>query len=279
MGAERYSRNEAFFGAEGQRKIAAQRVAIVGLGGLGSHIAQQLAYLGVHDYRLIDFDIVTDSSLNRLIGACDADVPGKIKKIAVAERMIRTILPDATVRPVDARLEAPTVEPVLASTDVVFGCLDRDLARLQLNELCARLATPLFDLASDTDGEQGELTYGGRVLFANGTGCLVCHGVLDQEAIRLERMTPEDRERDDRIYGVRRSALPGTGPMVVSVNGAVASLAGTEFMAFATGIRNPAPYIIYRGELPAVRRVLDDPEPDCYLCAKMWRAALAARTQ
>lgn len=279
MGAERYSRSEAFFGAEGQRKIAMQRVAIVGLGGLGSHIAQQRAYLGVHDYRLIDFDIVTDSSLNRLIGACDSDVSAKIKKIAVAERTIRAILPDTTVHPVDTRLDAPEVEPVLADADVVFGCLDRDLARLQLNELCARNATPLFDLASDTGGGQDELTYGGRVLFANGTGCLVCHDVLDQEAIRLERMTPEDRERDERIYGVRRSALPGTGPMVVSVNGVVASLAVTEFMAFATGIRDPSPYVIYRGELPAVRRVLDDPEPDCYLCAEVWRAALAARTQ
>lgn len=274
MGDERYSRNEAFFGAEGQGKIAAQRVAIIGLGGLGSHIVQQLAYLGVHDYRLIDFDIVTDSSLNRLIGACDADVPAAIKKIAVAERTIRTILPEATVRPVDARLEAPEVESVLASADVVFGCLDRDLARLQLNELCTRQATPLFDLASDTDGEQGNLTYGGRVVFVNGAGCLICHDVLDQEKIRLERMTPEDRERDERIYGVRRGALPGTGPMVVSVNGVVASLAVTEFMAFATGIRDPAPYIIYRGEVPAVRRVLDPPEPDCYFCTGLWGQGL-----
>jgi molybdopterin/thiamine biosynthesis adenylyltransferase len=46
MDESRYSRNIALFGEEGQRKIAATAVAVVGLGGLGSHVAQQLAYLG-----------------------------------------------------------------------------------------------------------------------------------------------------------------------------------------------------------------------------------------
>ncbi len=79
--ALRLWRNEALFGAEGQRRIAQTKVAIVGLGGLGSHVAQQLAYLGVADYALVDPDIVTDSSLNRLVGAIDADVAEEMKKI------------------------------------------------------------------------------------------------------------------------------------------------------------------------------------------------------
>src|SRR5438128_2649149 len=61
----RYSRNEELFGAEGQAKIARTKVTIVGLGGLGSQVGQQLVYLGVRSFALIDFDIVTDSSLNR----------------------------------------------------------------------------------------------------------------------------------------------------------------------------------------------------------------------
>ena len=47
MADGRFSRNEALFGREGQEKIAATKVTIIGAGGLGSHIAQQLAYLGV----------------------------------------------------------------------------------------------------------------------------------------------------------------------------------------------------------------------------------------
>ncbi len=274
MSTERYSRNEALFGAEGQRRIAATGVTIVGLGGLGSHVAQQLAYIGVRDYRLVDFDIVTDSSMNRLIGAVDADVAAQTKKIAVAERTIKAIIPNATVRPLDAKIDAPEAEAAIAAGDVVFGCLDRDLPRLKLTELCARFAKPLFDLASDTGGEGEELWYGGRVVFANGAGCLVCHDLLDQQEIARDSMSPEQREAHHRIYGVERDALAGTGPMVVSLNGVVASLAVTEFMVFVTGMRAPAGQLIYRGETPVVRRVVDEPEPGCYFCNGLWRSAL-----
>jgi hypothetical protein len=72
-------------------------------------------------------------------------------------------------------------------------------------------------------------------------------------------MPPEQREAHERIYGVERGAVAGTGPMVVSVNGVVASLAVTEFTVFATGMPAPAAQIICRGETPVVRRVVDEP--------------------
>jgi molybdopterin-synthase adenylyltransferase len=274
MGTERYSRNEALFGAEGQRKIAATNVAIVGLGGLGSHVTQQLSYLGVQAYGLVDYDIVTDSSMNRLIGAVDADVESQTKKIAVAERMIKAINPLATIVPIDAKINTPEAEAAIAAADVVFGCLDRDLPRLKLTELCARYAKPLFDLASDTSGEDEEPWYGGRVVFANGSGCLVCHNLLDQQEIARDSMSPEQRETHDRIYGIELGALVGTGPMVVSVNGVVASLAVTECMALVTGMRAPVAQLIYRGETSVVRRVIDESEQGCYFCTGLWGTAV-----
>src|SRR5439155_11436020 len=86
MSDGRYSRNKALFGPEGQEKIAATKVTIIGVGGLGSHVAQQLAYLGVETQTPVDFDIVTISSMNRLVGAVDTDVAAKTKKVIVAER-------------------------------------------------------------------------------------------------------------------------------------------------------------------------------------------------
>jgi hypothetical protein len=192
------------------------------------------------------------------------------KKIAVAERMIKATISNARVELVDAKVDAPGAEAAIEAADVIFGGLDRDLPRLTLTELCARYAKPLFDLASDTGGEGDELWYGGRVVFANGAGCLVCHDVLDQQEIALDSMSAEQRETHDRIYGVERGALFGTGPMIVSVNGIVAPLAVTEFMVLVTEMRTPAAQLIYRGELPVVRRVVDEPEPDCYFCTGLW---------
>jgi molybdopterin/thiamine biosynthesis adenylyltransferase len=272
---KRYSRNEALFGAEGQRKINQTKATIVGLGGLGSHVVQQLAYLGIGAYALIDPDIVTDSSLNRLVGAIDADAAAQTKKVVVAERTIKAVKPDATVTTFDGRVNGVDVRPLIAQADVVFGCLDRDLPRLQLTDICARHAKPYFDLASDTGGEGDDLWYGGRVVFCDGTRCLVCLQLLDQEQMTLDSMTPKQRETDARIYGVDRGALAGTGPMVVSVNGAVASIAVTEFMAYVVGIREPSGQLTYYGDKQVIRRSLDQPEVGCYYCTGLWGTVTA----
>ena len=273
MGAKRFSRNEALFGGEGQERVGKAHVAIVGLGGLGSHVAQQLGYLGVPKYGLVDPDVVTDSSLNRLVGAVDADVEAGTAKVDVAERTITGVQPDASVQGMRAEITNGEARQLVVAADVVFGCVDRDLARLQLTEMCARHGKPYFDLATDTGGEGDDLWYGGRVTFCDGNRCLICLDMLDQEAIAIDSMDDAGREEHERIYGVRGDALHGTGPMVVSVNGLVASIAVTEFMAHITGLRPPIPNLIYRGEQQVIRRSNDPPEPGCYFCTGLWRMA------
>lgn len=268
--SDRYSRNEGLFGQDGQAAIAKTRVAIVGLGGLGSHVAQQLAYLGVRSYALIDFDHVTESSLNRLIGASDANVAARTLKIDVAEGLITGVQPDAAVVKVDRPLTAPTAIAALADVDVVFGCLDRDIHRLDLTDIAARHAKPYFDLATDTVGDNHEI-YGGRVILADGTQCLVClPEILDQRSIATDRLDHNLRDAQDRIYGVDRSALGQSGPAVVSINGVVASIAVTEFVARTTGLREPFKHLIYRADLGIVRRSNGPPAGDCYYCAGLW---------
>lgn len=276
MAEQRYSRNERLFGSEGQRKIAETNVVIAGLGGLGSHVAQQIAYLGVTGYALVDFDVVTTSSMNRLVGAVDADVFEATTKVVVAERMIKSVQPEAAVEPIDGRVTDAASETAIARADVVFGCLDADLHRLELTELCARHAKPYFDLATDTERSGDEMVYGGRMVFSDGRRCLVClPEILNQDQITRDRMSPEDREAHRTLYGVDQGALRDTGPSVVSVNGVVASLAVTEFMAYVTGLREPAVQLTYRGDLGVVRSSSDKPSPDCYYCTRLWGTATA----
>jgi molybdopterin-synthase adenylyltransferase len=266
----RYSRNIALFGLEGQAKIAGANVAIVGLGGLGSHVAQQLAYLGVLAFGLVDYDVVTPSSLNRLIGGLESDVAAKTAKVAVAYRLITEIRPTAVVETVDGRVTDERVPGIVAASDVVFGCLDRDLPRLQLTEICARLATPYLDLASDTGGQDGDAWFGGRIVFSEGSRCLSCLDLLDQEQMARDSMSPEQRAADDEIYGIERAGLEETGPAVVSVNGVIASLAVTDFMSLITGLGEPAGQLTYRGDLRQLTRSLDPPRPGCWYCGELW---------
>ena len=66
---ERYSR-QSFLGPDAQERIERAVVGVVGLGGGGSHIVQQLAHIGFQRYVLYDDDAVEDTNLNRLIGSC-----------------------------------------------------------------------------------------------------------------------------------------------------------------------------------------------------------------
>jgi len=72
-----------------------------------------------------------------------------------------------------------------------------------------------------------------------------------------DNMSAEQLAADARIYGIDRDALENTGPAVVSINGVMASLVVTEFMGLMTGIREPAAYLIHRGDLTRLTKSLD----------------------
>ncbi|MCA1702592.1 MAG: ThiF family adenylyltransferase [Actinobacteria bacterium] len=265
-GDPRYARHMALFGAEGQERIAGTSVALVGLGGLGCHVAQQLAYLGVVDFALVDADSVSASNLNRLVGAGPADVGAR--KVDIAARTIQTIQPDAKVDTVAAQFAADGPAAQLGRADVLFGCVDDDGARLELVRHASMQALPYIDLASDV-APGGE--FGGRVVFAkDGERCLSCLGELDQHALARAQMTEEQRAADDEIYGIERDVLDDGGPSVVSVNGVVASLAVTDFMAWRTGLRPPVAYLTYRGDRGMVGSRADPERAYCHYCMALW---------
>lgn len=266
----RYSRNVALFGQAGQTRIAASRVAIVGGGGIGSLVAQQLSHLGVGALSVVDPDVVTTSSLNRLVGATPQDAAAASYKAVVAQRMCAAILPEMRIRVVTAPLlDQGAQEAILACTSVM-SCLDDDAARLDLIAICCRNGLPFFDLATDTGGSNGSTWYGGRVMFSGaGERCPLCMDLINQSALQRAAMSVEQLEVDATIYGVGRDDLNASGPSVVSLNGVVASLAVTEWMVWTTGLRSPNALVEYRGSVGASFISNDAPRPDCYYC-RMW---------
>src|SRR5439155_24531240 len=120
-----------------------------------------------------------------------------IKKVQVAARTIKSIQADAIVTTIESTLEAEAALAALNEVDVVLGGLDDDLARLHLTEACSTRSLPYFDLATDTGGDGRQVWYGGRIVFANGNGCLSCLGLLDQKEIRRSNMTQDERQVDD----------------------------------------------------------------------------------
>lgn len=261
---ERFDRNVRFFGEEGQRCLRENHVAIVGIGGLGTHVVQLLALLGVGQLSLIDHEELDRTNLNRYIGARHSDpIPGT-PKVDIGERIVAEIDPSLKVHKHCAPLLSEEAFQAVIKSSCVFGCLDNEGMRLVLNELCAAYARPYFDLASEITGVA---EFGGRICAAtDGDGCVICRGILDINEAREDLARPSERRDREAIYGVRRDHLGNAGPSVVSINGIVASLAVTEFMLHATGIRKANGLTIYRGHTGKVTVSTDSPLPDCYYC-------------
>ncbi len=264
--ANRFDRNERLFGKEGQARLRTTHVAVIGIGGLGTHVLQQLAQLGVGGLSLVDPEELSASNRNRYIGARHDDpVPG-LPKVTLGERLVREIDPDIAVTTVYASFLSESALKCARTADFVFGCVDNDGVRFVLNEACLAYDTPLIDLASDVP-ESGY--YGGRVtVITNGNGCLHCRGLLDEIEVRRFLTTDEERHNEAAVYGIREIFLAdgGPGPSVVSVNGVIASLGVTEFMVAATGMRAPNSHLEYRGNDGVVRKRIDQPTPHCHYC-------------
>lgn len=119
------------YGDAGYRRIRAARLAIVGLGGVGSWAAEALARCGVARLTLIDLDHVAESNVNRQVHALDATL-GQAKVLAMARR-VAGIHPGCQVDAVDAFVE-PAVWPVLlpAPVDVVIDACDDLQAKMAM---------------------------------------------------------------------------------------------------------------------------------------------------
>jgi len=274
MISRQYDRNIRFFGKEGQERLAAAKVAVVGVGGLGTHVVQQLALLGIGRLALIDPEELDYTNFNRYIGASyDDPVPGTLK-VNIGERLVKQINPQIQVTKIPKSLVSREAFDVIIAYDYVFGCVDREGLRLILTELCAAYSKPYLDLASDIILEPPP-QYGGRVCIAwDGHGCLICYGELDIAEAQIDLMNPEVSRDRENIYGIPREVLDKAGPSVVSINGVVASLSVTEFMLLVTGVRNePRKLLKYRAHRGGVSIVTQEPTPDCYYCTALWGMA------
>lgn len=260
----RYDRNIRFFGKDGQNQLSRLDVAIVGIGGLGTHLIQQLAHLGVGSMCLIDPENLDATNLNRYVGTLPSDV-GR-GKVVIGEKIINNINPNINVSKMRSKLLNKDAFELIKAADFVFGCLDSDAARFILNELCLAYQRPFFDLASEIHPDPPP-RYGGRVCYISGKkGCLYCLNELDMQEVSMELQgTTQCEDRKD-IYGVDLQYLNEAGPSVVSINGLIASLAVTEFMAEATALRNAYTLLKYYGEDGIVRRSMDSGDPGCYYC-------------
>jgi molybdopterin-synthase adenylyltransferase len=237
---DQYSR-QSFLGPRSEELLRSATIGIVGVGGGGSHVAQQLAHIGIGQVLLFDPDKVESSNLNRLVGATAQDANAHTKKVEVARRFFLGINPAAEVRAhaVQWQLEADA----LREADVLVSCVDSYAARQDLEVSARRFLVPIVDIGMDVHLVSGRPHMAGQVILSSPGGpCFRCLGFLTDENLRQEA----------ELYGAA-----GGRPQVVWANGVLASIAVGLVVDLLTGWQgrsSRAEYLHFDGNQHGITR-------------------------
>jgi len=167
---DRYSRQILFrgIGADGQKRLAGARIAIVGCGATGSAVAALLARSGVGTLRIVDRDYVEASNLQRQTLFEESDAAESLPKAIAAARRIAAFNSQIVVEPEVADLTPANVDGLLAQTDLILDGTDNFETRYLVNDYAVRHARPWIYAAAVG-------SYGVTLNVIPGeTACLTC---------------------------------------------------------------------------------------------------------
>ncbi len=258
----KFDRQVRALGSAGQKHLESLVVAIVGVGGTGSIAAEQLGYLGVRKFILVDPDRIDSTNLNRVVGAYASDI-GRFKTDIAAE-MIARIVSDPVLHRIVGDVTRTRFARELRSADFIFSCTDSHGSRAVIQQIAYQYLIPCIDVGSVISASDDHITgIHGRVqALAPGLPCFTCCELLDSEEVRRDMMNAEERQRDVYIQGANEPA-----PAVISINGTVTSIAMTMFLAMTVGVPSDGRHILYNARTPSLRAVSFTRNPNCYICS------------
>ena len=270
-----YDRQIRVFGKAGQKALAKLTVGIIGLGGIGSLIFILLVRLGVGRIVIIDPDIVEKSNLNRLAGSKLEDVKKKTSKVNMLKKYAALINPGIKIIAIQKSIHEKGLLNHLKACDVIFGCTDNQSSRWVLNKFSVEHLIPYFDTGTGirANAKQNIEHAGGQVrVVIPGMGCLNCIDGINVD-IAQQEMLPEP----DRRIAIQRGYIAGSdvpAPAVASLNGAIANLAVTEFIAFITGFKPLRRYVFYDFLNTRVVGFKFEKDSNCFTCSPVGSLAI-----
>jgi hypothetical protein len=284
--ASMFDRQVRIFGDQGQAILANSKVAIVGLGGLGSILAEILGRLGVGHFVLVDPQRADVTNLPRLVAARRSDVLlseedarrfGPLRplldrlrrrKVDIAARNIKRANRKATIERVFGSIADQRNAATLLDCDYIFLAADEMIARLVFNAIVHQYLIPGIQVgarvvANEETGAVSDVYAVSRPVTPD-SGCLWCNGLINPTKLQLEATKAEQAEAQN--YGTEAPA-----PSVITLNASAAADAANTFLFYITGLASPdakTEYVRYRSLHRSVR--FDEPtaSPSCRECGR-----------
>jgi len=160
---DRYARNEGVITRSEQDLLAASRVFIAGLGGLGGYCLEMLARLGAGHITGADCGRFEPTNLNRQL-LCTEDTAG-LKKTEAAARRMASVNPSVEFAGIDQRITAANAAQLISGHDIVIDALDSARTRIILEKACAAENIPLIHGAVEGEHAQAAVILPGDKLL------------------------------------------------------------------------------------------------------------------
>ena len=294
--SRRYDRQVRLFGDRGQAILANTKVAIIGLGGVGSLVAELISRLGVGRFVIVDPDRVEWSNLPRLVGARKWDAaPRRLaessqpwlrplaqmlsrRKTSLAKRNIERANPRAAVKALALDINEPEIAKLhLADCDFIFLAADTMRARNVFNALVHQYLIPGVQMGAKVicDGEgKVSLVYAVTRMVTPDKGCLQCSGLINAAKLQDESLSGEERRRQQYVDDEEVVA-----PSVITLNATTSAQAANDFLFYMTGLSAKDASLDYVRFRPAHRDFCQDEparkNPACLDCGRTPRSRFA----
>src|SRR6266581_897736 len=268
-----FNRSALALGLDVMRTIMHDQViSIVGVGGLGSIVAEHLIHMGFHEINLIDPDVLEMSNLNRVVGAYYEDAEQKRYKVDVVKRHVTSINPKATVLACKKDVHDKEVESVLALSDWIIVATDNHSSRLRTQELSVRYFVPLISVGVNITVKGNKIEdMSGEVITAR-VGDYLCLNCL-QRINPIKVASERHPDKTIREALVKRGYVTGKDikePAVKTLNTFVATMAVEVLVNQYTELRRHVPILVYENN--GAMSMYEDRESvqmrnkQCFLC-------------
>jgi len=253
--SERYSRQILFegIGREGQARLGAARVLIIGCGALGSSQAEALARAGVGSLRIADRDFVEESNLQRQTMFTERDARERVPKAAACARRLGEINSDVLTEAEVADVHQGNIERLIENCDLVIDGTDNFATRYLINEACVKHRINwIYGAAVGSYGVT-------MTVRPHQTPCLRC--IFEEMPAAASAPTCD------------------TAGVIMPIISIVAAVQVSEALKLLTGNiaalhRALMQFDVWRNEWRRIR--LDEPLTDCPVCAQACYETLAA---
>ena len=243
---DRYSRLDLFLGKKNRELLSKKRVAVIGVGALGSKAGHLLARAGVGSLVLADRDVVEiENVYSQLFSPRDVGKPKAVVEKERVEQINRSVKATALVDDVNRK----NIERVVKQADLVLDCTDNFSTRFLINEACVKNRVAL--VSASCVRAQGSVT-----AFSSGTGpCLRC----------VFQKAPDRAETCDTVGVLNEASM------------IVASLQVVEALKILTGQAREPRFLFVDAWKPSVEEAKIVKNAKCQVCVKRDFALLASR--